>query len=34
MKRYESPELEIMNINVEDVITTSGVLEDNMTDKG
>lgn len=27
MKKYEMPEIEVINFNVEDVITTSGDLE-------
>jgi len=32
MKKFENPQIEVVNFNVEDIITTSGELGDNMTD--
>lgn len=35
MKKFETPEIDVTNIAVADVITTSGPQNDeNMTDKG
>ena len=32
MKKYETPELEIVRFSTEDVITTSLILDDNLAD--
>ena len=34
MKKFETPEIEITNLEVEDVITTSPVVGDNQTPFG
>ena len=32
MKKYETPELEIVTFSTEDVITTSLIVDDNLAD--
>lgn len=32
MKKFENPQIEVVNFNVEDIITTSGELGEDMTD--
>ena len=34
MKKFETPELNIQKFEIVDVITTSGELDEDMTDKG
>jgi hypothetical protein len=34
MKKFETPEILVSKFDVEDVITTSTELDENMTDKG
>lgn len=35
MKRFEVPEIEVQKFEIADILTTSGIEnEDNMTDKG
>lgn len=34
MKKFETPEIEVMNFAAEDVLTTSGLLDENQTPLG